>query len=185
MSSQSSNIDPAVFSITTTPSTAYTSGMITISYAGSGYKIGNSIIVRGDLLGGTSPANDLGISVSSVNVLGGISTLSVTGTTSATATTRVVTMDMAFGPNFLRDSSDRTRAIRERLIYNEKRTGSTIQGYSPGLGRGNAEPLWQQQSNNFRMAYLTGKMKCGAAFGGVYNLNGPNSFNASGAQSGS
>lgn len=185
MSSQSSNIDPAVFSITTTPSTAYTSGMVTITSAGSGYKIGNSMNVHGNLLGGTSPANDLRITVTAVNVLGGITTVGVAGTSSATITTLAVTMDMAFGQNFLRDASDRTRAIRERLIYNEKRTGTTIQMGSGLYGLGNAEPIWQQQGNNFRMAYLAGKMKCGAAFGGVYNLNGPNSFNASGAQSGS
>ena len=168
--------------------------MVTITSRGSGYRVGNSMIVRGDLLGGTSPANDLTIVVaptppnSDITALtsdGGIVVLQVSGTSSATATTRVVTMDMAFGPNFLRDASDRTRAIRERLIYNEKRTGTTIQMGSGLTGRGNAEPIWQQQGNNFRMAYLAGKMKCGAAFGGVYNLNGPNSFNSSGAQSGS
>jgi hypothetical protein len=160
--------------------------MVTITSRGSGYTAGNSMNVHGNLLGGTSPANDMRITVTgAVTASGGVATVSVTGTSSATATTLVVTMDMAFGPNFLRDASDRTRAIRERLIYNEKRTGSTIQGYSPGLGRGNAEPIWQQQGNDFRLAYLAGKMKCGAAFGGVYNLNGPNSFNASGDQSGS
>jgi len=184
MSSQSSNIDPAVLSIITTANTAYTDAMITISYAGSGYEPGNSFVVRGDLLGGTSPANDMTINVATVNAIGGILTEIVSGTSSATVTRIVVTMDMAFGQKFLRDASDRTRALRERLIYNDKRAGSNISGYSPGLGRGNAEPLWQQQGNNFRMAYLTGKMKCGAAFGGVFNLNGPNSFK-NGAQSGS
>jgi len=174
--------------------------MITISYAGSGYKIGNSMLVKGILLGGTSPANDLTIAVSAVNVLGGITSVGVAGTSSATATTIVVTMDMAFGSKIERDASDRTRAIRERLIYNEKRGGTNITPGTPGLviGRpqnnpagvnhlnaGNTEILWQQQGNNFRMAYLAGKMKCGGAFGGVYNLNGPNSFNSSGAQSGS
>ena len=185
MSSQSANIDPAVLSITTTANTAYTAGMVTIVYAGSGYEPGNSFVVRGDLLGGTSPLNDLTIRVDTVNAIGGIATDSVAGTSSANATTIVVTMDMAFGPNFLRDASDRTRAIRERLIYNEKRAGTTITPGTPGRGRGHAETLWQQQGNNFRMAYLTGKLKCGAAFGGAYNLNGPNSFNLSGKQSGS
>ena len=201
MSSQSSTIDPAVFSITTTANTAYTSGMVTIRSAGSGYKQGDSMNIHGNLLGGTSPANDMRITVTgAVTASGGVATVSVTGTSSATATTRVVTMDMAFGPNFLRDASDRTRAIRERLIYNEKRVGTNIIPGTPGLviGRpqnnpagvnhlpaGNTEILWQQQGNDFRLAYLAGKMKCGAAFGGVYNLNGPNSFNASGAQSGS
>ena len=185
MSSQSSNIDPAVFSITTTPSTAYTVGMVSITYGGSGYEPGNFFVVRGDLLGGTSPTNDLTIRVDTVNALGAIQSETVAGTSSANATTIVVTMDMAFGPNFLRDASDRTRALRERLIYNEKRAGTNITPGTPGLGRGHAETLWQQQGNNFRMAYLAGKLKCGAAFGGAYNLNGPNSFNSSGQQSGS
>jgi hypothetical protein len=105
-----------------------------------------------------------------------------------------------FNPSFERDASDRTRMIRERLIYNEKRAGTNITAGTPGLiiGRpqknpagvnhlnaGNAELLWQQQGNNFRLAYLFGKLKCGDGFGGVFNLNGPNSFNLSGAQSGS
>jgi len=109
-------------------------------------------------------------------------------------------MDVAFSSRVERDASDRTRAIRERLIYNEKRGGTNITpgGSSPITGRpqvtpagvnhlpaGNAEVLWQQQGNNFRLAYLTGKLKCGGGFGGVYNLNGPNSFNLTGAQSGS
>jgi hypothetical protein len=126
----------------------------------------------------------LTINVATVNAIGGIVTESVGGTSSATVTTIVVTMDMAFGQNVLRDASDRTRALRERLIYNEKRAGTNITPGTPGRGRGHAETLWQQQGNNFRMAYLAGKLKCGAAFGGAYNLNGPNSFK-NGAQSGS
>jgi hypothetical protein len=122
--------------------------------------------------------------VDTVNAIGGIVTESVSGTSSANVTRIVVTMDMAFGQKFLRDASDRTRALRERLIYNEKRAATNITPGTPGLGRGHAETLWQQQGNNFRMAYLTGKLKCGAAFGGAYNLNGPNSFK-DGAQSGS
>jgi hypothetical protein len=162
-----------------------------VSYSGSGYKVGNSIGVKGDTINGTSPANDMTISVSEVNAVGGITGLFVSGTTppaigsdAPLVTNFLITMDMAFGQKFLRDASDRTRALRERLIYNEKRAGTNITPGTPGLGRGHAETLWQQQGNNFRMAYLTGKMKCGAAFGGAYNLNGPNSFK-NGAQSGS
>jgi hypothetical protein len=104
---------------------------------------------------------------------------------STLVTNYAVTLDLNFNPSFERDASDRTRAIRERLIFNEKRAGTNIQMGSAGLGRGNAEPLWQQQGNNFRLAYLFGKLKCGDAFGGAFNLNGPNSFNSSGKQSGS
>jgi len=184
MSSQSSNIDPAVISITTPSNAAYSTGTVTVTYGGSGYKSGDFFAVRGDLLGGTSPANDMTFRVSTVNPIGAIATFAVSGTSTTTITTIVVTMDMAFGQKFLRDASDRTRALRERLIYNEKRAGTNITPGTPGLGRGHAETLWQQQGNNFRMAYLTGKLKCGAAFGGAYNLNGPNSFK-NGAQSGS
>lgn len=142
------------------------------------------MLVRGILLGGLSPTNDMTISVSTVNAYGGITAVTFTGT-SAAAVTFNITMDVAFSAKVERDASDRTRAIRERLIYNEKRGGTNIQGGSGVTGRGNAEPLWQQQGNNFRLAYLTGKMKCGGAFGGVYNLNGPNSFSAPGVQFGS
>jgi len=194
MSSQSSNIDPAVLSITTTGSGAYTAGMVTVSYGGSGYAVGNSFLIKGTRLGGASPANDLVVSVatlttatgSGVGSTTGIATITVSGTMSSTLVTNyAVTLDLNFNPSFERDASDRTRAIRERLIFNEKRAGTNIQMGSAGLGRGNAEPLWQQQGNNFRLAYLFGKLKCGDAFGGAFNLNGPNSFNSSGKQSGS
>jgi len=158
------------------------------------------MLVRGILLGGASPTNDMVISVSTVNASGGITAVTFSGTSAANVSFNV-TMDVAFSAKVERDASDRTRAIRERLIYNEKRGGTNISfggaslvpgghaGTTPAgvnhLPAGNAEILWQQQGNNFRLAYLTGKMKCGGGFGGVYNLNGPNSFNTSGVQSGS
>jgi hypothetical protein len=209
MSSQSSNIDPAVLTITTTGAGAYTTGMVAITYAGSGYAAGNSFLIKGTRLGGASPANDLVVNVatlttasaSGVGSTTGIATVTVSGTSPATTVTNyAVTLNLNFNPSFERDASDRTRMIRERLIYNEKRAGTNITAGIPGLiiGRpqknpagvnhlnaGNAELLWQQQGNNFRLAYLFGKLKCGDGFGGVFNLNGPNSFNLSGAQSGS
>jgi len=210
MSSQSSNIDPAVLTITTTANTAYTTGMVAITYAGSGYAAGNSFLIKGTRLGGASPANDLVVNVatlttasaSGVGSTTGIATVTVSGTSPATTVTNyAVTLNLNFNPSFERDASDRTRAIRERLIYNEKRAGTTISfggaslvpgghaGTTPAgvnhIPAGNAELLWQQQGNNFRLAYLFGKLKCGDGFGGVFNLNGPNSFNLSGAQSGS
>ena len=172
--------------------------MVTVLYGGSRYKVGNAMRVQGTLLGGTSPANDMTIGVLTVDANGSIVTVATAGTSSANTTTLTVTMDMAFGAT--RDASDRTRDIRERLIYNEKRAGTTITPGTPGLvfGRpgatpagvnhlpaGNAEILWQQQGNGFRLAYLAGKLKCGGGFGGVYNLNGPNSFSSPGVQSGS
>jgi len=148
------------------------------------------MLVRGNLIGGggLTPDNDITISVTSVGGTSstGIATASVSGTApSASIFGTSVNLDFNFSPSFERDASDRTRAIRERLIYNEKRAGTNIQGGAPGLGRGNAEPIWQQQSNNFRLAYLFGKLKCGAGFAGAFNLNGANSFSSPGVQSGS
>lgn len=84
-----------------------------------------------------------------------------------------------------RDASDVTRILKERLIYNEKRAGTNIVPNTPGLGRGNAETLWQIQGNQFRTSYLFGKMHCTNCSGGVFNTNGPNSFSSPGVQSGS
>lgn len=204
-SSQTNNYCPATITVVIgTASAAYSAGTTTISAAtrGYGFKIGNSFTIQGTFLGGASPANDLTISVATVNSYGGILTLApAIGTGSATSVgSYTLTLDFNNIYRFDRDSSDITRTIRERLIYNEKRAGTKIipGGASPITGRpgvtpagvnhlpaGNAEILWQQQGNNFRLAYLFGKMKCGAGFGGAFNLNGPNSFTLTGQQSGS
>lgn len=52
-----------------------------------------------------------------------------------------------------RDASDLTRQIREQIIYNENKASSTIQP-------GDSEHKWQMYSNQFRLAYLYGKIKC-------------------------
>jgi len=211
MSSQSTNIDPAVVSFTTPASAgAYSGGSYSIIYAGNGYSIGNSFIIQGTVLGGKTPLNDLTATVTALTTgyaspgsSSGILTLSILGTSAAaSAITFQTTLEYDFGPSFERDAADRTRAIRERLIYTEKRANSPITANKGGslvpgghpqttpagvnhLPAGNAELLWQQQGNQFRLSYLFGKLKCGGAFGGVFNLNGPNSFSAPGVQSGS
>jgi len=196
-SSQTINNDPAVLAITSTNG-AY-AGAVTYTSRGYGYKIGNSFTIQGTFLGGLTPANDLTISVASTSAYGGIQTITQSGT-GVNTNTYTVTLDLNNNYRFERDASDITRALRERIIYNEKRAGTNIVpgGASPVTGRpgvtpagvnhlpaGNAEVLWQQQGNNFRLAYLFGKLKCGAGFGGAFNLNGPNSFSSPGVQSGS
>ena len=187
-SSQSATNDPATITVViATASAAYSAGTISIQSRGAGYKIGNSFIIQGTFLGGASPANDMTISVATVNSYGGILTLAAAvGTGGASSVgTYTITLDFANTYRLERDAGDVTRSLRERLIYNEKRAGTNIVPNTPGMGRGNTETLWTLQGNNFRLAYLFGKLKCGAGFGGAFNLNGPNSFTLTGRQSGS
>jgi hypothetical protein len=90
-----------------------------------------------------------------------------------------------------RDASDRTRMIKQRIIYNEKKSGSSINtgksslmvGGRPQvnpagvnhLAAGNAEILWLPQGNQYRLSYLYGKVQCGSCVGNAFNLNGPQS----------
>lgn len=53
----------------------------------------------------------------------------------------------------LRDASDLTRQIREQIIYNQNKANSVIQP-------GDSEHKWMMYSNEFRLSYLYGKMKC-------------------------
>lgn len=187
-SSQTNNYCPAVITVVIgTAGAAYSAGTITVQTRGYGHKIGNSFTIQGTFLGGASPANDLTVSVLTVNSYGGIATLSTAIGTSGPSSVGSYRLTLDFNNTYrlARDSSDITRSLRERLIYNEKRAGTNIIPSTVGVARGNAEPLWQQQGNAFRLAYLFGKLKCGAGFGGAFNLNGPNSFNSAGQQSGS
>lgn len=65
-----------------------------------------------------------------------------------------------------RDSSDVTRMIRERVAYNEYKSGTTI---APG----NNENIWIAYSNGFRLSYLQGKLKCASCSGNALYGNGP------------
>jgi len=187
MSSQSSSYDPASITITNGGTATYTA---TVTYPGSGYRVGNSFRVSGLMLGGASPANDLSMTISgSLSANGGIpasANLVLVGVANSAVTISVpITLDFNSTAG-IKDASDITRSLRERIIYNEKRAGSPIAAIGGGLyGHGNAEMMWQQQGNNFRLAYLNGKLKCGAGFGAVFSQNGPNSFDKNGAQSGS
>ncbi len=51
-----------------------------VSQAGSGYKVGDVILVTGDNLGGTTSANDATIIVSSINGTGGVTGATISGT---------------------------------------------------------------------------------------------------------
>ena len=53
-----------------------------------------------------------------------------------------------------RDASDVTRIKKERLIYRENKSGSTV---PPG----NPLPVWIKGGNQFRLSYLFGKVECG------------------------
>ena len=52
----------------------------TISQAGSGYAVGDQILVAGNLVGGTTTANDATITVSTVDGSGGITAVTIAGT---------------------------------------------------------------------------------------------------------
>ena len=192
MSSQSGSFDAALVIITNTGATY----VATVQYAGTGYTTGDTFIFRGSLFSngsnvGTSPANDLTLTVTAGTVNGlpnAVSSLTVSGTAPAGTVNIATTLEY---PNnrTARDSSDVTRMLKERIIYNEKRTGSAIQTGKTNLmvgGRpqvnpagvnhvasGNAEVLWTPQGNQYRLSYLKGKMGCGGGSGGVFNLNGP------------
>jgi hypothetical protein len=101
------------------------------------------------------------------------------------------TGNAAYGSSiqYTRDSSDITKQIKERIMYNEKKANSPIDTGKRSLivgGRpqvnpagvnhlpaGNAELLWQPQGNQFRLSYLFGKVQCGECDGGAFNSNGP------------
>lgn len=89
-----------------------------------------------------------------------------------------------------RDASDITRQIKERLLYlNSKDTTTIIKNKSslavggrpqlnPGAENqipGNSEWSWLPYSNQYRLSYFFGKMKCDASNcnGGLFDGNGP------------
>ena len=67
----------ASFDISNT-STVYS--LDAISNPGEAYKVNDAIVITGDQLGGTTPANDLTITVTAVSGTGGITTVSISGT---------------------------------------------------------------------------------------------------------
>jgi len=89
-----------------------------------------------------------------------------------------------------RDASDITRQIKERLLYLNSKDTTTIVKNKSSLavgGRsqvnpagvnhvpGNSEWSWLPYSNQYRLSYFFGKMKCDTTNcrGGLFDGNGP------------
>ena len=191
MSSQSYNFDPATITITVT-SGSYDNPSIV--HGGSGYLNGvTTFTLRGTLFSSTteigkSPENDVVVKFTNeYGVLSGGEIVS--GTPVNDAISQTLSLEYNAADYIMRDASDITRALKERIIYNEKRAGSSINsgkegslvfgrpGVNPGarnnIPAGNAEMLWIPQGNQYRLSYLFGKLKCGAGSAGAFNLNGP------------
>ena len=182
----------AFTSATVTPFLGYT---VTIQYAGTGYTTGDTFIIRGTMLGVSSPLNDLTLTVTAATVNGlpnAVNSLAVSGYGAAGLVPQSFTLEY---PNnkTARDSSDITLMLKERLAYNEYRSGTNIADSVKSDRRGGvvfnntgaANQRELLQSNGFRMSYLKGRMNCGACAGGYFNANGPLSFNSSGTRTGS
>lgn len=75
-----------------------------------------------------------------------------------------------------RDSSDVTRAIREKIVYNENKVGSPFQ---PGAPEASS---WQKYGNKYRLSYLFGRLKCTNGCGGTNPVT-MNAFGVNGAYS--
>jgi hypothetical protein len=146
-------------------------GTLTLSKAawnltsgGTRYVVGNNFRINGTYFGGTSPANDITISVTGVNSYGAITSFTVDGTMPSNPSYKSFILDFVDSANYVRDASEWTLTNREVNIYNENRSGTTI------LGRKDPEIV---QGNQFRTSYLFGQLKSGAGFGGGFNTNGP------------
>ena len=194
MSSQSYQFDPAVFTVSWSASGSYS---VSLVYGGTGYSNGvTTFTLRGHhfSVGPTtatglaaSPANDAVITVT--NTAGVLSSPNITGTGPSVAGSANVSLEYNAANYIMRDASDITRALKERIIYNEKRAGSPINsgkggslvfgrpGVNPGsensIPAGNAGIAWIPYSNEYRLSYLFGKLKCGGGSAGAFNLNGP------------
>ena len=183
MSSQSTQFRTASFKFLKTSAGSYSTSNVLMMDGGIGYyNVGDALVTLGTSLGGATTTNDLTLTVSTVNTYGSILTYSVSGT--GVSNTADIIFSIGVGsPLFeysaslsaTRDASDMTKMIKERIMYNEKKTASPINANKTGFA-GNAEVLWQPQGNQFRLSYLFGKVKCGGCAngsGGAFNLNGP------------
>jgi len=70
----------------------------------------------------------------------------------------------SFNRNSMRDSSDVTRAIRERIAYSENQSVVPVAEYT--------KDRWIKYGNGFRLSYLFGKYKCDACSGNTFGING-------------
>jgi hypothetical protein len=185
MSSQSYRFDAALVTISWT-SPNYSA---VVNYCGSGYSNGvTTFVVKGNFFtGGTTPTNDATLVLT--NTSGVLSGTTANGVSPSGSGSITVSLEYNAANFIMRDASDITRALKERIIYNEKRIGSPINsgkrgslvpgrpGVNPGaenhIPAGNAGVAWIPYSNEYRLSYLFGKLKCGAGSGGAFNLNGP------------
>lgn len=183
MSSQSASIRTARFKYLKNSGTVpYSVSSVVLIDGGIGcYAVGDSFVIPGARLGGNG-SNALTLTVSTVTTIGTILTYTVSGDGADTTVDIIFPIhvgsmlyDYALSITATRDASDMTKMIKERIMYNEKKTGSPIIRNKAGFA-GNAEVLWQPQGNQFRLSYLFGKVKCGGCAnggGGAFNLNGP------------
>ena len=164
MSSQGISFDPATVSVSWNGGT-YTP---TLVYGGFGYSTGDTFVYQGTLFGGTTPTNDLTLTftISATGVLSGVEQ---SGAAPSGKTGNItLTLDNVRMSKMNRDASDYTQMLKQRSIYLEKRDNSPITNRQ-------LSDSWIPQGNQFRLDYLTGKMKCRACVGGPFNLNGPQS----------
>lgn len=79
------------------------------------------------------------------------------------ANTTTLSSGYLFDPNSIRDSSDVTRRLREKMVLIETVT------FSPTKA---PEPKWLKYGNGYRLALLNGNFKCTACTGNAFSLNG-------------
>ena len=161
MSSQGISFDPATVIVSWDGGT-YTP---TLVYGGFGYSQGDSFIYQGTLFGGATPTNDLTLTFT-ISATGVLSSVGRSGTAPSGTGNITLTLDNVRMSKMNRDASDYTKMLKQRSIYLEKRADSPITNRE-------LSDSWIPQGNQFRLDYLTGKMKCRACVGGPFNLNGP------------
>jgi hypothetical protein len=169
MSSQGTNFDPATVII------GWDSGSYnaTIEYPGFGYSQGDILVYQGTLFGGSTPANDLTLSVALLET-SGLSTATASGTAPSGSGSFRLTVDNVRASKMVRDASDYTKMLKQRSIYLEKRPNSPITNRE-------LSDSWIPKGNQFRIDYLMGKTKCRACVGGAFNLNGAFGVNGVGS----
>lgn len=177
MSSAQSNPPDASISIS--------SGSATVVGPGRTYMVGDTV---------TAFSTDTGASfvctVTGISATGGITSVTVPGNSATPADGTYGLSEGSANVRDLRDSSDYTRQLKERLLYNEFQTqvGNAKldrRGNISSAGPGSAGTLWEQQSNQVRLSYLYGKQKCTYCPGVGFVTNGVRNFNSSGVQRGS
>jgi len=183
MSSQSTQFRTASFRFLKESSGSYTTTSIQMDDRGYGYYSANdAFTISGSTIGGADPPQNLTITVSTVDAYGSILTYTVSGTGVSNVNDIIIAIPAGSSSNeysaslsATRDASDMTKMIKQRIMYNEKKAGSPINAGKQTCA-GNAKVAWQPQGNQFRLAYLFGKIQCGGCAnggGGVFNLNGP------------